>query len=176
RQYARGWISWVGLLRFSALIRGLAVAAAAVAAAAAREIGEELVDQVLEHDRGLGLQNLAAVLEIRAEAARADPDVLSAEQPLGLDAGVAIFRNLAELRINVQVHVRPEAVLVQADRGHVSDSHASHPNGRADLEVPDVVEFGRDVVARDLADAELEPAGGQLGGEKNERGEAQNHE
>src|SRR6185437_9672026 len=161
---AKGKISWVGLLRFSALIRGLAVAAAAVAAAAAaREIGEELVDEILEHDGGLSLQNLATVLQVRAEAARADSDVLSAEQPLGLDAGIAIFRNLAELRINVQVHVCPVALVVETDSGYVSDPHSRHPNGRADLEIPDVVEFGGHGVAGDFAEAELEPAGGQLG-------------
>src|SRR5690348_9997407 len=102
----------MGLLRFSALIggRGLAASTAAAAAAAAREVGEELVDQVLEHDGGLGLQDLAAVLQVRAETAWADADVLAAEQALGLDACIAIFRNLAELRINVQMHLRPVAL------------------------------------------------------------------
>src|SRR6185437_11015532 len=145
-------------------------------AAAARETAEELVDQVLEHDGGLGLQDLAAVLQVRAEPPRADADVLPAQQALGLDAGIAVLGDLLELRINAQVNFRPEALVVQVDLGHIADPHSRQPNGRADLEVPDVVEFRGHIVAGSLADAELEPAVGQLGGEEDQREQAQNHE
>ena len=63
--------------------------------ALARHVGEELVDQALEHDRRLCELDLTALLQEGFRAARADADVLAAQQSRGLDAGVAVLGDLA---------------------------------------------------------------------------------
>src|ERR1700674_6125790 len=89
-------LSYVSFLRLHLgfFVRGLALA---VAATLARVVREELVDQTLKHNGGLGLVNAAAVLEVAVEPSGADADVLAAEQPLCLDAGEAVLGNLLVL-------------------------------------------------------------------------------
>ena len=77
------WVSLLGRGSFSAGIL-------------AREIGEELVDQRLEHDRRLGELDLTVLFEESFGAARTYPHILATEQALGLDAGVAVIRDTIE--------------------------------------------------------------------------------
>src|SRR5437762_10397471 len=101
-------VSFPGL-RLALVVRALALA---VATTLARVVREELVDQTLEHDGGLSLLNAAAVLEVAVESSGADADVFAPEQPLGLDAGVAVLGNLVVLGVDAQ-----------ADHGQIGRAH-----------------------------------------------------
>ncbi len=119
--------------------------------------------------------DLTAFLQIGFRATRPDADVLAAEQALRLDAGVAVFGNLVVLRIDAQRHRGLVILRVEADALHFPDAHAGHTNGRTGLEIPDIVELGRDVIAG-LGAAELETAARELRGEEEQGGEAEQHE
>src|SRR5438270_4328334 len=158
-------------LRLVPVVAALTLAVAALA----RIVREEFVDQALEHDGGLRLLDAAAVLEIAVEPARAEADVLAAEQPGRLDAREAVLGNLVVLRIDTQCDDRLVLLRVVADPGNLPDAHPRHGHGGAHLEVADVVELGGHVIA-ELRAAELQSARRQLGREEQQRGEAQQHE
>src|SRR3569833_1558772 len=170
-------VSFLGslLLIVFALITGLAAAATGLATGLVRKIRKQLVDQALEHNGRLGLLDPAAVLEVGVRAARTEADVLAAEQTLCLDAGEAVIRNLVVLVVNSQYDNRLEGLGVEEYLAHIADPHPGDRYVLTDLEIPDVVEFRRDVVPR-LRARELQPRGGQLGGEEKQRREPQGDE
>src|SRR6267143_5359158 len=167
-------LSCVSFLRLhlALVVRALAVAVAATLTRVARE---EFVDQTLEHDGGLSLVNAAAVLEITVESPGADADVLAAEQPLSLDAGVAVLGDLLVLGVDAQADHGLVVLGIKADALQLAHVHPCHGHGGAHLEVTDVVELGAHVIAG-LRRAELHTARRQLRGEKQQRGETQQHE
>src|ERR1700730_807851 len=140
-------LSCVSFLRLhlGLFVRGLALAVAATLARVARE---ELVDQTLQHNGGLSLLNATAVLEVAVEPSGADADVLAAEQPLRLDAGEAVVRNLVVLWVHAQPEPRLVVLGIKADTRDLAHAHPRHGHGRAHLEVADVVELGAHVIAR----------------------------
>src|SRR5690242_7464639 len=71
-----------------------------IATALVGEAREQLVDEALEHDRGLRLVDVAAVLEKGVGASGIQANVLAAEQTLRLDAREAVIGNLFVLRID----------------------------------------------------------------------------
>src|SRR6516225_1346208 len=83
-------------------LRGTVLVVGPRFAALVRDAGEELVDQALEHEGRLGELDRAAVLQVRLRAARPDADVFAPEQSLGLDARVAVVRNLRVELIDAQ--------------------------------------------------------------------------
>src|SRR6516225_11996045 len=89
-------------LRLAGSFRALAlrVSRATLARAAARVVGKELVDDALEHNGRLCLIDVAAILEEGVRTSGTQADVFAAEQPLRLDAGEAVIRNLVVLRID----------------------------------------------------------------------------
>src|SRR5881227_1099789 len=153
----------------------VAARALALAATLARVAREELVDQTLEHDGGLSLLNAAAVLEVAVESSGADADVFAPEQPLGLDAGVAVLGNLVVLGVHAQADHGLVVLGIEADALHLAHAHPRHGHRGAHLEVTDVVELGAHVIAGPRG-AELHTARRQLRGEKQQRGETQQHE
>src|SRR5579862_2886037 len=80
----------------TAAIATVTVAAVTTAAAAARGVGEELVDQILQHQRRLREGNLAPLMQKGVGSTGRDADVVRAEQSGGLDGGVAVVRYTAE--------------------------------------------------------------------------------
>src|ERR1700720_4279676 len=74
-------LSCVSFLRLhlALVVRALALSVAATLARVARE---ELVDQTLEHDGGLGLVDMPALLEVAVEPSGADADVPAPQPPL----------------------------------------------------------------------------------------------
>src|SRR5690349_7478776 len=88
------------------------------------EAGEELVDEALEHDGGLRLIDVAAVLEKGVGAAGVQADVLASEQALRLDARKAVIGNLFELRIDPHADYRLVDLGVVADAFHLAYAHA----------------------------------------------------
>src|SRR5205814_10546223 len=113
----------------------------ATAAALVREIREQLVDQTLEHNGRLGLLYPAAFLEAGVRTARAKADVLAAQQTLRLNTGEAVVRNFVVLVVDTQHHNRLEGLGIEVDLVHIAHAYPSDRNGRAHLEVPDVVEL-----------------------------------
>src|ERR1044072_8068297 len=80
-----------------------------------RHVGEELVDETLEHDGRLCELDLTAILEEGFRAARADADVLAAQQSGGLDAGVAVVRYLRVLIFDTQGYRRLVVLGIESD-------------------------------------------------------------
>src|SRR5690348_1380418 len=118
-----------------------------IAALATRVVGEELVDQTLEYDRRLRLVYAAAILEIGVETPRAQANVLAPEQPLRLDARIAVLGNLVVLRIDTHGDHGLVVLGIEADARHLAEAHARHRYRGSHLEIADVVECGGHVVA-----------------------------
>src|SRR5437868_4188714 len=105
-------VSFLGSLLLTVVAAALIVTAVTlvttIAAGLVGEAGKQLVDQTLQHNGRLGLLDPAAVLEIRVRATRAETDVFPPQQPLGLDAGKAVIRNLVVLLVDPRRHYRLE--------------------------------------------------------------------
>src|SRR5215469_12941276 len=125
---------------------GLTVGSLLVVAATTlgRKVGEELVDQTLENDCRLRLVDMAAFLKVGIQAPGAQADELAAEQSRGLDARKAVLRDLVVLRVHAHGDYRLVVFGVEADTGHLTDTHTRDGDRRAHLEITDVVEFGGD--------------------------------
>ena len=107
--------------------------------------GQELADQVLQHDRRLRLRDGVAGIEVLLVAAGFDADVLVAQQPGGQDLRGRILRELVGQRDRHRDHAL-ERLAVQADAGHASDRDACAAHRRSYLQASDVVETGLHVV------------------------------
>src|ERR1700730_12401092 len=166
-------LSCVSFLRLhlGLFVRGLALA---VAATLARVVREELVDQALQHNGGLSLTLASPFLEVAVEPSGADADVLAAEQPLRLDAGEAVVGNLVVLGVDAQVEYGLVVLGIKADARDLAHAHPRHGHRGAHLEVADVVELGAHVIAR-FHTAELHTVRRQLRGQKQQRGETEQH-
>src|SRR5690349_24049483 len=103
-----------------------------------RHVGEELVHQALEHDRRLRELDLTAFLEEGFRAARADADVLAAQQASRLDAGVAVVRYLGVLVFDTQSNCRLVVLGIESDGLDAADGHTGHGHRRAGLEIADI--------------------------------------
>src|SRR5215510_291004 len=90
-----------------------------------------LRQQLLEVDGRLDLADLSVRPDDLVRAARADPDVLLADQSLGLDRRDRVF-----LELDARLHPQgdPGLVVGQADRLHPPDLDAGDLHGRAGLE------------------------------------------
>ena len=91
-------------------------------AALAREVGEELVHERLEHDGRLRELNLTAFLEESFGAARTNAHVLAAEQPLRLDAGITVIRNTIERRFDLERDHSAVVARIEADGLDAADT------------------------------------------------------
>src|SRR5205823_541853 len=84
-------------------------------------------------------------IEVAVESSGADADVLAAEQPLGLDAGVAVLGDVVVLRVDAQAGYGLVVLGIEADALHLAHVHPRHGHRGAHLEVTDVVELGAHV-------------------------------
>src|SRR3954466_8603074 len=87
--------------------------------------------------------DLTAFLEEGFRTTRTDADVLAAQQSCGIDARVAVVRDLRVLLFDTQDDGGLVVLRIEADRFDAADVDAGHGHGGAGLEVADVVEFGR---------------------------------
>src|SRR5579872_2912820 len=108
--------------RATGVALGTAATAASTATARARararvptgRVGEELVDEVLEHQCRLCEGNLAASVQELIGSSGGDADVVGTEQPRSLNSGVAVIRNAVVAALYAECHDR--AIVRRIDR------------------------------------------------------------
>ena len=90
---------------------------------------QELADHLLQHDGRLRDLQLARFFQVGIGPARAEADVLAAQQSGREDAGIGIIGNLVEPRVNAHAHHGIEPFIVNDDAFDTPDIDAGHRHG-----------------------------------------------